>query len=85
MPTLELQTERLSLRPLVEDDFDDMAALLGDAEALVLWGGLLTSEQVHSWAGDRVGMDHASEPLGHGVSPRRPRAPGATGPSEPQG
>lgn len=44
-----LQTERLTLRPLALDDLDEMATLLGDAEALVLWGGPLDREGARSW------------------------------------
>jgi [ribosomal protein S5]-alanine N-acetyltransferase len=44
-----LETERLTLRPLTLDDLDEMATLLGDAKALVLWGGALDREGARSW------------------------------------
>lgn len=44
-----LETERLTLRPLTLDDLDEMATLLGDAEALVLWGGALDRDGARSW------------------------------------
>jgi len=48
-PDLTLQTERLTLRPLTLGDLDEMATLLGDAEALVLWGGPLDREGARAW------------------------------------
>jgi RimJ/RimL family protein N-acetyltransferase len=48
-PDLTLQTERLTLRPLTLGDLDEMASLLGDAEALVLWGGPLDREGARAW------------------------------------
>lgn len=44
-----LETERLTLRPLTLDDLDEMATLLGDAEALVLWGGALDRDGAQAW------------------------------------
>ncbi len=51
MPTtdLTLQTERLTLRPLTLEDLDEMSTLLGDAEALALWGEALDREGARSW------------------------------------
>jgi len=46
---LHLETERLSLRPFTLDDLDELAVLLGDAEALVLWGGPLDREGSRDW------------------------------------
>jgi len=46
---LLLQTERLTLRALTLDDLDAMSTLLGDAEALVLWGEALDREGARSW------------------------------------
>jgi RimJ/RimL family protein N-acetyltransferase len=46
---LRLRTERLILRPLVPDDLDAMAALLGDRDALTLWGEPLDREGARSW------------------------------------
>jgi RimJ/RimL family protein N-acetyltransferase len=46
---LVIQTERLLLRPLAESDLDQMITLLGDEEALVMWGGALTPDEAHSW------------------------------------
>ena len=48
-PDLTLETERLTLRPLTLGDLDEMATLLGDAEALVLWGGPLDREGARAW------------------------------------
>ena len=45
----QIETERLTLRPLAEADLDEMATLLGDAEALIHWGGPLTREQARDW------------------------------------
>jgi ribosomal-protein-alanine N-acetyltransferase len=44
-----LETDRLLLRPLREDDLDELAALLGDAEALVHWGGALDRDGARDW------------------------------------
>lgn len=49
MTSLHLETERLILRPLALDDLDDMASLLGDAEALSLWGDPLDREGALGW------------------------------------
>jgi RimJ/RimL family protein N-acetyltransferase len=48
-PDLTLRTERLTLRSLTLADLDEMATLLGDAEALVLWGGPLDLEGARAW------------------------------------
>jgi RimJ/RimL family protein N-acetyltransferase len=46
---LHLETERLRLRPFTWDDLDDLATMLGDGEALVLWGEPLDREGSRSW------------------------------------
>lgn len=48
-PPLWLQTPRLMLRPLRHDDLDQMAALLGDADALLHWGPPLDREGASDW------------------------------------
>jgi RimJ/RimL family protein N-acetyltransferase len=48
---LWLHTPRLTLRPLRESDADDMAELLGDAEALTHWGPPLDRGGAHDWIG----------------------------------
>lgn len=49
MDRLRLRTERLDLRPLGLDDLDAMAMLLGDAEALALWGDPLDRDGARAW------------------------------------
>jgi len=49
MATLHLETDRLELRALVLDDLDAMASMLGDAEALTLWGRPLDREGARQW------------------------------------
>jgi ribosomal-protein-alanine N-acetyltransferase len=44
-----LRTARLDLRPLGIEDLDAMSALLGDAEALALWGDPLDRVGARSW------------------------------------
>ncbi len=44
-----LQTERLALRPLCLEDLDAMAALLGDVDALALWGEALDRDGARAW------------------------------------
>ena len=46
---LHLETERLALRPLRLGDLDEMAALLGDAEALARWGDPLDRDGACAW------------------------------------
>lgn len=46
---LELETARLSLRPLRDEDLGEMCTLLGDAEALVHWGEPLDRGETRSW------------------------------------
>ena len=46
---LHLETARMTLRPLSLEDLDAVAALLGDAEALALWGEPLDREGARSW------------------------------------
>jgi RimJ/RimL family protein N-acetyltransferase len=48
-PELHLETERLTLRPLEPGDLDAMSTLLGDGEALELWGEPLDREEVRGW------------------------------------
>ena len=48
-PRLRLETPRLTLRPLDDGDLDDICLLLGDAEALALWGGPLDREGARQW------------------------------------
>jgi RimJ/RimL family protein N-acetyltransferase len=47
--TLHLRTDRLELRPLVLEDLDAMASMLGDAEALTYWGAPLDREGARRW------------------------------------
>jgi ribosomal-protein-alanine N-acetyltransferase len=46
---LWLKTRRLTLRPLCAGDLDDICLLLGDADALVLWGEALDRDGARSW------------------------------------
>lgn len=46
---LHLETERLILRPLCPEDLDEMATLLGDADALALWGDPLDRAGSLAW------------------------------------
>jgi RimJ/RimL family protein N-acetyltransferase len=49
MPDLLLETERLTLRALTLADLDEMATLLGDTEALLLWGDPLDRDGARAW------------------------------------
>jgi RimJ/RimL family protein N-acetyltransferase len=46
---LYLKTDRLELRAFTLDDLDELASMLGDAEALVHWGPPLSREESRSW------------------------------------
>lgn len=46
---LNLETERLVLRPHTHDDLDALAELLGDAQALALWGEPLDRAGARGW------------------------------------
>jgi [ribosomal protein S5]-alanine N-acetyltransferase len=46
---LRLETDRLELRALTYDDLDELASMLGDAEALIYWGPPLSREESRSW------------------------------------
>lgn len=46
---LRLETARLTLRALRDDDLDGLCSLLGDAEALALWGEPLDREGARRW------------------------------------
>jgi ribosomal-protein-alanine N-acetyltransferase len=46
---MRLETERLLLRPLTPADLDAMTILLGDAEALALWGEPLDRDGARAW------------------------------------
>lgn len=48
-PQLRLETPRLTLRPLEDGDLDDICLLLGDSEALALWGDPLDREGARLW------------------------------------
>src|SRR5262245_61723002 len=48
-PDLRLETERLTLRGFELGDLDALAELLGDAEALALWGDPLDRDGARSW------------------------------------
>ena len=58
-----LETRRLTLRPLRDADFDGLCSLLGDAEALALWGEPLDEEGVSSWI-ERNRLRYASDGFG---------------------
>ena len=60
---LILQTERLVLRALTLEDLEEMATLLGDAEALVLWGDVLDREGTRAWIERNLGR-YASHGFG---------------------
>jgi len=49
LETLRLQTARLTLRPLRDDDLDEIGPLLGDRDALALWGEPLDREGARQW------------------------------------
>lgn len=63
METLHLETHRLELRPLTLDDLDDLASMLGDAEALRLWGGPLDRQGALDWI-DRNVARYAADGFG---------------------
>jgi ribosomal-protein-alanine N-acetyltransferase len=46
---LRLETPRLTLRPLRDDDLDEICSLLGDADALTLWGDALDRGGARQW------------------------------------
>ena len=46
---LWLETPRLTLRPLQQDDLEDMCELLGDTDALARWGDPLDREGARGW------------------------------------
>ena len=46
---MQLDTDRLLLRPLALSDLDDMASLLGDGEALKHWGQPLDRNGARAW------------------------------------
>jgi RimJ/RimL family protein N-acetyltransferase len=46
---MQLDTDRLLLRPLALSDLDDMASLLGDGEALSHWGQPLDRNGARAW------------------------------------
>lgn len=46
---LYVATKRLELRPFTFDDLDELASMLGDAEALVHWGPPLSHDESRSW------------------------------------
>jgi RimJ/RimL family protein N-acetyltransferase len=46
---LWLQTRRLTLRPLCSGDLDEMCLLLGDGDALALWGEALDRDGARRW------------------------------------
>ena len=48
-PSLRLETARLTLRPLCADDLDELSSLLGDADALALWGEPLDRDGARHW------------------------------------
>ena len=54
-PDLRLETPRLELRALTLNDLDDVASMLGDAEALIHWGPPLSREESRSWIERNLG------------------------------
>ena len=54
-----IETDRLTLRPLPMSDPDEMATLLGDAEALGFWGPSLDLAGTRRWI-ERNLARHAS-------------------------
>ena len=58
--SLHLRTERLDLRPLVPEDLDDLAAMLGDPVGMAAWPAPLTYEESRAWISrnrERYGTD----------------------------
>jgi RimJ/RimL family protein N-acetyltransferase len=53
-PHLHLETGRLILRQLALADLDEMASLLGDEQALALWGDPLDREGARAWIGGNI-------------------------------
>jgi [ribosomal protein S5]-alanine N-acetyltransferase len=49
LETLRLETARLTLRPLRDEDLDELCLLLGDRDALALWGEPLDREAARQW------------------------------------
>lgn len=47
--SLHLRTERLELRPLVPEDLDALAAMLGDPVGMAAWPAPLTFEESRAW------------------------------------
>jgi RimJ/RimL family protein N-acetyltransferase len=47
--SLRLSTERLDLRPLVPEDLDALAAMLGDPVGMASWPAPLTYEESREW------------------------------------
>ncbi|MFN8186705.1 MAG: GNAT family N-acetyltransferase [Gaiellales bacterium] len=54
-----LETDRLLLRPLALDDLDALATMLGDAEALALWGEPLDRVGCLAWIERNLGRYEA--------------------------
>jgi len=46
---LHLRTERLDLRPLVPEDLDELAAMLGDPVGMAAWPAPLTHDESRAW------------------------------------
>jgi RimJ/RimL family protein N-acetyltransferase len=56
-----LRTDRLTLRPLVEEDLDDLVAMNGDPEVMAFIGRPMTAEQV---AAELAGLARGDDDFG---------------------
>jgi len=49
-----LESERLTFRKIVADDFDDLAVMLRDPDVMAAWEHTFSDEQIHQWIDNQI-------------------------------
>lgn len=73
-----VESQRLGLRPMTEDDFDSLCVFLQDAEVMAAWEHAFSDDEVRAWIAENRRRYAAGSPAI--MSPWRRRPAGLWGP-----
>ena len=57
-----VESQRLGLRPMTEDDFDSLCVFLQDAEVMAAWEHAFSDDEVRAWIAENRRRSAAGEP-----------------------
>ena len=57
-----VESQRLGLRPMTEDDFDSLCVFLQDAEVMAAWEHAFSDDEVRAWIAENRRRYAAGEP-----------------------